>query len=73
MAQRALWEAARLAASGTSVRVFAPTGEDLAAMGTNLFDASRRGTVFATAVRTTTSLLTSEDQRAGRRDVTGVA
>lgn len=74
MTQRTMWEAARLAASGTSVRVFAPTGEDLAAMGTNLFDASRRCSVFETAVRTTTSLLTSEDQRGGRRDdVTGVA
>jgi NTE family protein len=72
--QRSLWEAARLTASGTSVRVFAPTGEDLAAMGTNLFDASRLGPVFETAVRTTTSLLTAEDQRGSRRDhVTGAA
>jgi NTE family protein len=70
MSQRCRWEAARLAAAGTSVRVFAPTGEDLAAMGTNLFDAARRGTVLETAVRTTTSLLLAEDRR---DDVTGVA
>ena len=72
--QRLGWEVARLASSGTSVRVFAPTGEDLIAMGTKLFDASQRSTVFETAVRTTTSLLTSEDRPGdGRTDVVGVA
>jgi NTE family protein len=72
--QRLTWEVARLASCGTSVRVFAPTGEDLIAMGTNHFDASQRGTVFETAVRTTTSLLTSEDPYRGRgADEVGVA
>jgi NTE family protein len=58
--QRLRWEVGRLAESGTSVRVFAPTAEDLSAMGTNLCDASRRATVFETAVRTTTSLLAAD-------------
>ena len=52
----------------------AGTGDDLVAMGTNLFDASQRGTVFETAMRTTTSLLASEDPHRGRRaDDVGVA
>ena len=70
--QRLMWEVARLASGGTSVRVFAPSGEDLVAMGTNLFNPSQRCTVFETAVRTTTSLLESEAGDRGA-DVAGVA
>ena len=50
-------EVEELGATGTNVRVFAPTTEDLAAMGPNSFDTSRRTHVFRTAVRTTRSRL----------------
>jgi NTE family protein len=74
LTQRLAWETARLTSSGTSVRVLAPTGEDLDAMGTNLFDASRRCAVFETAVRTTTSLLApAEPLGGGPEDAVGVA
>ncbi|MGY1739572.1 MULTISPECIES: patatin-like phospholipase family protein [unclassified Blastococcus] len=68
---RLRWEVARLAADGTAVRVFAPTGEDLVAMGTSPFDASRRWTVYETAVRTTTAVLAAGD--AGARVRGGAA
>jgi NTE family protein len=48
---------ARLAAAGTTVRVLAPTAEDLAVMGADLMDARRRLSVFETAVRTGTTRL----------------
>jgi hypothetical protein len=47
-----MWEAGRLTAAGTTVRVFAPVAQDLLAMGVNLMDAGRRREVFDTAVRT---------------------
>jgi NTE family protein len=60
--RRLMAEVGRLGAAGTNVRVFAPTAEDLAAMGTNSFDTSRRKHVFRTAVRTTTSRLVRAGQ-----------
>jgi NTE family protein len=65
--QRLVAEVARLAATGATVRVLAPTAEDLAAMGTNPFDASRRCRVFETALRTTTSRLAGEGPAPARR------
>jgi NTE family protein len=53
--QRVQWEVARLTAAGTTVRVLAPTAEDLAVMGADLMDARRRRSVFETAVRTGTT------------------
>jgi NTE family protein len=73
LTQRLRAEVAGLASAGTSVRVFAPTGEDLLAMGTNLFDASRRATVFETAVQTTASGLASENPNRRPADGIGVA
>jgi NTE family protein len=55
---RRLWtrrlnvEIARLAATGTKVRVFAPSAEDLQIMGGNVMNPTRRREVFDTALRT---------------------
>lgn len=46
-------EVRRLAATGTTVRVLAPTAEDLALIGSNLMTAGHRRAVFETALRTT--------------------
>jgi NTE family protein len=45
-------EVGRLTARGVEVRVLRPTAEDLLVMGANSFDASRRASVFDTALRT---------------------
>ena len=50
-------EVGRLEAAGTRVRVFAPTREDLAVMGSYVMDAGRRSAVFEVGVRTTAALL----------------
>ncbi|MGK5111303.1 MULTISPECIES: patatin-like phospholipase family protein [unclassified Geodermatophilus] len=57
--QRLEWEVARLTAAGTTVRVVAPTAEDLAVMGPDVMDARRRRHVFETAVRTGTTRFVS--------------
>jgi NTE family protein len=62
---RRLWtrrlnvEVSRLAATGTKVRVFAPTAEDLYVMGGNVMDPTRRREVFETALRTMRERLTT--------------
>jgi NTE family protein len=66
--RRLMAEVGRLGATGTNVRVFAPTTEDLAAMGPNSFDTSRRQRVFRTAVRTTTSRLVRTAPEGSRPD-----
>lgn len=72
--QRLRAEVAQLHAMGMSVRVFAPTREDLDAMGPNSFDASRRRRVFETALRTTTSrLVDGEPAVSHPDDAAGVA
>ncbi|MGY1702166.1 patatin-like phospholipase family protein [Geodermatophilus sp. SYSU D00766] len=74
LSQRLRWEVWRLIEAGTSVRVLAPTPEDLAAMGTDWMDAGRHRRVFRTAVRTTTAQLlpgAAASVRCG--DVDGVA
>lgn len=50
-------EVGRLSEAGSRVRVFAPTPEDLAAIGPNVMDAGRRSAVFTTAFRTTAARL----------------
>jgi NTE family protein len=52
MNQRVMGEVAQLASAGTTVRLLAPTAEDLAVMGADLMDAGRRRAVFETAVQT---------------------
>lgn len=58
-------EAKKLRAAGTEVVLVQPTGEDLAAMGTNLMSASRarRNRVIATARRTVARQLAEHPQR----------
>ena len=74
LTQRLRVEVAQLHAAGMTVRVLAPTSEDLDAMGTNSFDASRRRRVFETALHTTTSRLMGEGPAESRPDdATGVA
>jgi NTE family protein len=63
---RRLWtrrlnvEIARLAATGTKVRVLVPGAEDLCVMGGNLMNPARRREVFETAVRTVRARLAAE-------------
>lgn len=59
------WEVRRLAATGTKVRVFAPTAEDLAVMGPNLMNARQRRAVFDTALRTTSERLATAEPATG--------
>ncbi|HEY2205470.1 MAG TPA: patatin-like phospholipase family protein [Pseudonocardia sp.] len=47
--RRTLLEAERLRAAGTRVRVLAPNARDLAVMGVNMMDGSRRAAVLRTA------------------------
>jgi NTE family protein len=68
LTQRLMAEVAQLEATGISVRVFAPSWEDLDVMGTNSFDVSRRWRVFETALRTTTSRLVGQESAEGRPD-----
>jgi NTE family protein len=50
-------EVRRPTAGGTTVKVIAPTAEDLAVTGANLIDAPHRRAVFDTALRTTRARL----------------
>ena len=50
-------EVRRLTATGTTVRVIAPTAEDLAIIGPNLMNARHHRAVFDTALRTTSARL----------------
>ncbi len=50
-------EVRRLAGTGTKVRMFAPTAEDLAVIGPDLMNAGQRRAVFDTALRTTSACL----------------
>lgn len=50
-------EVRRLTAAGTTVRVIAPTAEDLAVIGPNLMNARHHRAVFETALRTTSARL----------------
>jgi NTE family protein len=52
-------EIGRLATTGSRVRVFAPTPEDLAVIGPNVMDAGRRSAVFDVAFRTTAARLST--------------
>jgi NTE family protein len=73
---RRLWtrrlnvEVARLAATGTKVRVLAPDAEDLCVMGGNVMNPARRREVFDTAVRTVRTRLTAQTDPL-RPDATG--
>jgi NTE family protein len=58
-------EIRRLVATGTKVRVFAPTAEDLAVMGPDLMNAGRRRAVFDTALRTTAARLNAVEPPVG--------
>ncbi|MCZ2860640.1 patatin-like phospholipase family protein [Blastococcus sp. VKM Ac-2987] len=61
-------EVGRLTDAGSRVRVFAPTAEDLAVIGPDVMDATRRSAVFATACRTTAAVLSTGSGGAGARD-----
>jgi NTE family protein len=63
--RRLLRDAETVRRSGAAVTVLAPGAEDLAAMGTNLMDASRRSAVLETSLRTTAAAL---GERADLRD-----
>jgi NTE family protein len=52
VARRLLHEAGKVRGDGTTVRMLAPGPEDLAAIGANVMEASRRLNVLATSLRT---------------------
>jgi len=60
--KRLVGEMKKVAAAGTTVRFLGPGAEDLAAIGANMMDPSRRTRVLETSLRTTTAAL-----RAGRQ------
>jgi NTE family protein len=53
MTKRVMHEAGKVRRSGTAVTLLGPGAEDLEAIGVNLMDHRRRGTVLDTALRTT--------------------
>lgn len=55
--KRALAEVKRVAARGTRVRFLGPGAEDLATIGVNLMDPSRRAAVLETSLRTSAAAL----------------
>jgi len=57
MTKRVLQEAGKVRRSGTAVTLLGPGKEDLEAIGVNLMDHRRRGTVLDTALRTTAAAL----------------
>ncbi len=57
MAQRMLREAEKVRATGTRVTLLGPGPEDLATIGANLMDPSRREAVLATSLRTSAAAL----------------
>jgi len=73
LCQRLESEVWRLAAAGTRVRVFTPTAEDIAAMGSDWMDAGRHRRVFETAVRSTAPRLLEGEAPATRSGNVGGA
>ncbi len=57
MTKRTLAEVKRVAARGTVVHFLGPTAEDLAVIGVNLMDPSRRARVLETSLRTSAAAL----------------
>lgn len=57
MTKRVLREAGKVRRAGTAVTLLGPGREDLEAIGVNLMDHRRRGTVLDTALRTTAAAL----------------
>jgi NTE family protein len=57
LTKRMVGEIRKVAATGTRVTVLAPGAEDLAGIGSNLMDPSRRRRVLETSVRTSTAAL----------------
>jgi NTE family protein len=55
--KRSLAEVKRVAARGTAVHFLGPTAEDLAVIGTNLMEPSRRTAVLETSLRTSAAAL----------------
>jgi NTE family protein len=55
--RRLLRDAETVRRSGTAVTLLAPGAEDLAAMGINMMDASRRSAVLEASLRTTAAAL----------------
>ena len=55
--KRLIGEVKKVAATGTKVTLLGPTGEDLAAIGANLMDPSRREHVLETSLRTSAAAL----------------
>ncbi|MGB8650970.1 MAG: patatin-like phospholipase family protein, partial [Mycobacteriales bacterium] len=55
--RRVVGELKKVAATGTKVTFLGPTAEDLAVIGANLMDPSRRGDVLATSLRTSAAAL----------------
>ena len=66
--KRVVGEVKKVAARGTTVRFLGPGAEDLAAIGANLMDPSRRLEVFQTSLRTSAAAL-----RGGSSQVLGEA
>jgi NTE family protein len=64
--KRVVREVKKVAHSGTEVVWLGPTAEDLAAIGANLMDPTRRGTVLETSLRTSSAAL-HEARRRGPR------
>jgi NTE family protein len=62
--KRLVGEIRKVAATGTTVTVLAPGAEDLAAIGSNLMDPSRRTRVLETSIRTSTAALRTRRLRA---------
>ena len=62
--KRLVGEIRKVTATGTAVTVLAPGAEDLAAIGANLMDPSRRTRVLETSVRTSTAALRAGGLRA---------
>jgi NTE family protein len=60
MTKRVLHEAGKVRRRGTNVTLLGPGAEDLAAIGVNLMDASRRSVVLETAMRTTAAELATK-------------
>lgn len=66
MTNRVMAEVGRLQAGGTRVTVLTPGPEDLAAMGANLMDGSRRQAVLETSLRTSARFYPATDPARGR-------
>lgn len=60
-----LGEVKKVAATGTTVTLLGPGAEDLAAIGANLMDPSRRELVFTTSLRTSAASFRAQAARSG--------